>query len=256
MDSSVSARNRRRLARERLLRFWLTPPDFVCPVCDYAGPFLDVRNRDIGRRLYGQCPRCNTRERHRLLRLVIADLARRSDLSGLRALHFSPETVLSPWLRGLFSSYETSDFARRSCDHAYDLTAIDLPAGAVDVVIACHVLEHVPAEEAALKEIARILKPGGMALLPVPINAEQTIEYGGAFECGGHVRAPGPDYFDRLRRHFGRVELYSAANYSPRYQLSLIQPRTCWPTVRAPHLRPMPGLVFPEILPIAIKSAA
>ena len=102
MDSTgVSARNRRRLARERLLRFWLAPPEFVCPVCEYVGPFLDVRNRDIGRRLYGQCPRCNTRERHRLMRLVIADLARRVDLSGLRALHFSPEAILSPWLRSL-----------------------------------------------------------------------------------------------------------------------------------------------------------
>jgi len=187
--------------------------------------------------------------------LVIADLARRRDLSRLHALHFPPEAALSPWLRGLFARYETSDFGRHACDHSYDLAAIDLPGESMDVVIACHVLDHVADEATALGEIRRILTRGGIAILPVPINAGRTIEYGGAFECGGHVRAPGGDYFERLRRRFGRVELYSAADYSPRYQLSMLQPRTLWPTAGAPHLRPMQGIVFPEILPVCIKSA-
>lgn len=48
--------------------------------------------------------------------------------------------------------------------------ALDLPYadGTFDVVIASEILEHVPADEAAIAELVRVLKPGGKLAVTVP----------------------------------------------------------------------------------------
>ncbi|HNW87567.1 MAG TPA: class I SAM-dependent methyltransferase [Candidatus Limiplasma sp.] len=47
-----------------------------------------------------------------------------------------------------------------------------------DVVIANHVIEHVPDEQKALSEVMRVLKPGGFAILSTLVyqNLAQTLE--------------------------------------------------------------------------------
>lgn len=47
-----------------------------------------------------------------------------------------------------------------------------LPFGdqAMDIVIASHVIEHVPNDEALMREIRRVLSPRGVAVILVPIN--------------------------------------------------------------------------------------
>jgi SAM-dependent methyltransferase len=47
-------------------------------------------------------------------------------------------------------------------------TALPFADGAFDVVLALDVLEHIPDHEAAAREIARVLAPGGYALVTVP----------------------------------------------------------------------------------------
>ncbi len=49
-----------------------------------------------------------------------------------------------------------------------DATALPFPAGCFDAVIAAEVLEHIPADQAAMNEIARVLRPGGRAAVTVP----------------------------------------------------------------------------------------
>ena len=46
---------------------------------------------------------------------------------------------------------------------------IPLPDDSVDIVINLHVMEHLPRPEFSIKEIARILRPGGMLLLGFPV---------------------------------------------------------------------------------------
>jgi ubiquinone/menaquinone biosynthesis C-methylase UbiE len=55
-----------------------------------------------------------------------------------------------------------------SVDFASDASALPLADGSVDVVLSLELLEHVPEPAAVLREIARVLKPGGTVILSVP----------------------------------------------------------------------------------------
>ena len=72
------------------------------------------------------------------------------------------------------------------------------------------------------------LRPGGLAILPVPIQAQQTVEYGEARADEHHhvrdVRAPGLDYYDRYRSVFERVDEVASGDFDPRYQLFALEP--------------------------------
>lgn len=88
-------------------------------------------------------------------------------------------------------------------DHNVDLQELPFEDQTYDFVFASHVLEHIPNDEKAISEIRRILKPNGIAILPVPLVAEKTIEYSEPNPNETyHVRAPGFDYFDRYDRYF------------------------------------------------------
>lgn len=49
-----------------------------------------------------------------------------------------------------------------------DITAIAFPDETFDTVISCETIEHVPNPQLAVKELARVLKPGGRLLLTTP----------------------------------------------------------------------------------------
>ena len=63
-------------------------------------------------------------------------------------------------------------------DFQSDLGAIPRPDAAYDAIVCSHVLEHVADDRAAMRELHRVLAPGGWAVLQVPIaaRAERTDE--------------------------------------------------------------------------------
>jgi SAM-dependent methyltransferase len=65
-----------------------------------------------------------------------------------------------------------------------------------DLIVCSHVLEHVPDDRFLLAEIARLLAPGGRALLNVPINEDR-------FDDPNHARKYTPEGFLALVRSFG-----------------------------------------------------
>lgn len=71
--------------------------------------------------------------------------------------------------RRVVPSVITVDFCRHpGTDIVADITDTPLPDGSVDLVISTGTLEHVHSEDGLLREIARILRPGGRAHIEVP----------------------------------------------------------------------------------------
>ena len=104
--------------------------------------------------------------------------------------------------------YETADLMQAGVTHKVDITDTKLPDAHYDVVMANHVLEHIPDDRAAMREMFRLLKPGGLALLTVPINPTRPTyedpsvtgrpERWAHFSAHDHVRYYGIDFADRL----------------------------------------------------------
>ena len=66
-----------------------------------------------------------------------------------------------------------------------DVQALDLPDGAFHGVVCAEVLEHVADDGAAMAELARLLRPGGLACLSVPAGPER---WSWVDEWAGHRR--------------------------------------------------------------------
>ena len=73
-----------------------------------------------------------------------------------------------------------------------DLLALPFPDASVDRVIASEVLEHIADDEAAMAEIARVLRPGGTVAVTVPRYGPERVCWAlsDAYHAneGGHVR--------------------------------------------------------------------
>ena len=180
-----------------------------CPVCGkHFRKFLPYGYGEaMDNRL---CPNCLSLERHRLLWLFLKE---KTDFftSPLKVLHFAPEQPFLKRFRALKNlDYTTADLDSPIADLHLDVTAIDQPSDTYDVLICNHVLEHVSDANKAFKEIQRVLKPGGWAILLVPINPDvDTFEDPSVtdpkererlFGQYDHVRQFGRDYAEVLRK--------------------------------------------------------
>jgi hypothetical protein len=65
-----------------------------------------------------------------------------------------------------------------------------------------------------------------------------------------HVRAPGPDYFDRYAAHFARVERHGSDDFPERYQLYTYEDRSRLPNEQLPLRLPMSGVRHADIVPV------
>ena len=199
-----------------------------CPVCGNRYrkfmPYGYVQSRPNA-----LCPKCLSLERHRLLWLY---LTRETDLLTAfpRTLHIAPEVCimrhLKPHFRPHPGQYVTADLESPLADIHFDVQQIPLADDSVDVVICNHILEHVADDRKALRELHRILKPGGwgIVLSPVDRDYERTYEDDSItdpdertriFGQYDHQRIYGADYADRLREAgFEAADIDYAATFT------------------------------------------
>jgi SAM-dependent methyltransferase len=147
-------------------------------------------------------------ERHRLLGILF-DLRPEMLRPGMSVLHIAPESQLSDRVKYRASRYVAGDLTARFGPERLDVTDLHFAGGEFDAVICNHVLEHVPEDRRAMREIRRVMRPGAWALLLVPqIEGATTFETPDItdpdelFRLHGqrdHVRTYGWDYLDRLR---------------------------------------------------------
>jgi SAM-dependent methyltransferase len=179
----------------------------TCPICLQTTFFVPAGDPPRAR---AGCPYCGSLERHRLLYLY---LRQRTALfrDQLSVLHFSPERGLREVLENRKNLKYASSWYEpdRPADFHLDLTALALPDNSWDVLIVYHILEHIPDDRKAMREMFRVLKPGGWAVVQVPVlEQEETREDPTAttpqqrlekFGNEDHVRFYGwKDFADRL----------------------------------------------------------
>jgi len=171
-----------------------------CPLCGNTAMRF-IRNR---------CPTCGSGARQRLI-AVFLSRELHLETQPCRLLHFAPE----PGLAHFLSTTATVDYvpADLTPDHGHervDATSIHL-APTFDGVIASHVLEHIPDDAKAISEIYRVLRPGGWALVIVPVADDLHTTYESPtvrsawtrhihYGQHDHVRVYGRDIAARLSR--------------------------------------------------------
>jgi len=120
-----------------------------------------------------------------------------------------------------YKSYISSDLFREDVDHQFDIQNIPYPDNSFDLVFASHVLEYVENDKQAIKEIKRVLRPGGLAFLPVPMLHEKTIDFENRPPNKRIIRETGIDYFDRYREVFNEVKIYKPNSFDERFNLTI-----------------------------------
>lgn len=192
---------------------------YTCPICGYYGRFKDIKP-ETGERVNALCPRCCSLERHRLQYMVFKEVTKNLNTKKMSMLHFAPEDFFRNIFKNMFKIYVTADLYETNVDRKEDLARMSIGDSAFDFIYASHVLEHVKDDISALSEIKRVLKLGGIAIIPVPIRGEYSVEYDNTNprECG-HVRSPGEDYYDRYRDFFTKIILYKSTDFDEKYQL-------------------------------------
>lgn len=124
---------------------------------------------------YGEhilCPNCMSTARERL---IIAYLKDKVNLEGKKVLHLSPERKVSIYLREK-AAVTTADLMPEiymsivKDVQRQDATKFTFTDNSFDILVANHILEHIPDDRKAMREMYRVLKPGGLAILQVPYS--------------------------------------------------------------------------------------
>jgi len=197
---------------------------FHCPIC--GGAYQNFLPFGVGVRRNARCPGCGSLERHRFLYLYLQDTLR-WPRRRLRVLHIAPEPCIRAELEPLPNiDYVCIDLFDRRAQMHMDITRLRLRDASVDGIICSHVLEHVSDDRSAISELFRVLKPGGRALILVPIDMDLAVtdedpeitlpsERLARFGHPYHVRTCGEDYHQRIHEAGFAVDSISAKNMTP-----------------------------------------
>jgi SAM-dependent methyltransferase len=173
--------------------------------------------------------------------------------------------------RPLFAhcEYRSQDFAQLAgeqlrdggygrIDYVSDVTAIPVETGSFDAILCAEVLEHVPDPLAAIREFARILKPGGKLILTAPLGSGVHQEpyhfYGGYTEFWYQRFLPGAGFREvSVQSNDGSFMFF--AQESMRFVRATRPGRLDMPLLRTVLWAPV-WLVLAPILGVAVPLAA
>lgn len=133
-----------------------------CLPCGWKGRHFFERAR---------CPSCGSLARTRLFAWAIDRFS--IDLCNKAILHVAPNFSEYQFLKRKAKNcvYDRIDInpKARYTNVVGDVTDLPFLSGRYDLVVMWHVMEHIEDDFRAIREIKRVLKPGGLLLLSVPI---------------------------------------------------------------------------------------
>lgn len=200
-----------------------------CPVCERSFSKFLSYGSSVAHRENVLCPFDLTLERHRLMWLYLKGESDFFTAPKLEVLHIAPEQCFyGRFKKQKNLNYLTGDLVSPLADMHFDLHHIPLEDNRFDVVFCNHVLEHVDDALVCMKELYRVLKPGGWGIMQVPQDFDRAETYEDKsitspeerekhFWQKDHVRLFGMDYPDWLRKagfevqEFNPVEKFDTA---------------------------------------------
>ncbi|GAB6191162.1 class I SAM-dependent methyltransferase [Desulfocastanea catecholica] len=213
-----------------------------CNVCGWKGRIFSSDNWHP----YTICPKCLSQVRHRLLIAAIStvpNIGISTLIEGKRVLHFAPEKRLSKFFKDGAKHYVTADLHRSDVDLTLDMCNMgDVSDRSFDLIVACDVLEHVPDDSAALKQIWRVLSDKGWAILTVPQkdNLSQKFEDHSimtpegrkkAFGQEDHLRIYGDDFSHFLENHGFTVTIIDESSFNS----NMVKQHVLFPPILSNH---------------------
>lgn len=117
------------------------------------------------------CPHCGASDRERLVALFLREEFSRRPPSATSILDFAPREGFTSYLRAFGPrSYHSADLFMDEVDLKLDAACMpEIKDASIDLLVALHVLEHIPDDHAAMAEFFRVLTPGGLGVFLVPI---------------------------------------------------------------------------------------
>jgi predicted SAM-dependent methyltransferase len=147
-----------------------------CPVCGHHYrrflPYGYVTPRENA-----LCPNCLALERHRLMWLFLKEKTN-FFTDKIKLLHVAPEYCFINRFEKLdHINYITADLESPLAKVKMDVQNIPFPDNHFDVLFCNHIMEHVDDYVVALKELYRVLKPGGWGIIQSPVNNKRETTY-------------------------------------------------------------------------------
>lgn len=167
-----------------------------------------------------------------------------------RLLHFAPE----PFYTRRLDAYLTIDHVPASYDperpdEGVDIQNLPFEDESFDMIFCSHVLEHVPDDRKGMRELHRVLRRDGLAIIMVPVRnmpatyedpsitePEERAKHFGQWD---HLRLYGSDFTQRLEEAgFEASTIYYADRFPPEQQVRYgIRPEPLWACRRSDHHR-------------------
>lgn len=222
---------------------------YTCPFCgnissDFKSIGLNIpvliERKVVGAGIRnGGCFKCGSSDRERLVYVFLKYKWKIFNKSKkLKLLHFAPEFNLSRKLAEFkFKEYLCGDLFTEGYnypEHVKNMNVLDIPykENSFDIIICNHLLEHVPNDIDAMRELFRVLKIEGKAILQVPIsqNSAKTLEDFSItepsqreiiFGQADHVRIYGQDYLERLSSVGFQVKRINISKKFKKYGLNM-----------------------------------
>lgn len=213
-----------------LLRLTLKGNNVECPCC--GSRYITFLPAGINKRPNASCLKCGSLERHRNLWLYFENTPSLFK-PGNKILHVAPEKIFTQYFLSHKNGMEYYAIDLHPEEYDYykktiqmDLTDLKFENDFFDGILCTHVLEHVPNDRKAMLEMCRVLKPGGWAIINVPVHEDRATTFEDVtindpkkqlelFGQPDHVRIYGKDYVDRLKEAGFKVEIIQwTKNYS------------------------------------------
>lgn len=164
------------VCRRRVIRFEILDPAYIAELHHHKVPLPFFTYETLGI-VESRCPECGTVDRNRLYALYFRQLfSEWKTTKEFSILDIAPTPPLTRFLKQYpFVKYRSADLFSPLADDRVDVMDMHIYQDQTfDFVLFSHVLEHVSDDRKALREVHRVIKSGGRAIIMVPIDLTRT----------------------------------------------------------------------------------